>query len=100
MSNETFTHGKCIVSVGVERSEQGAWYPYIAPVKDGAIVLAPQVREFSQPECQRPGVSGISCEAIRRASDLLLSCVESVRLEVREYLQAYGSCRRSYPRMI
>jgi len=40
------------------------------------------------------------CEAIRRASELLLSCVESVRLEAREYLQAYGSCRRSYPRMI
>jgi hypothetical protein len=60
MSKETFTHGKCIVSVEVERSEHGAWYPYIAPVKDGVIGLAPQVREFSQPECQRPDVSGIS----------------------------------------
>jgi hypothetical protein len=60
MSKETFTHGKCIVSVEVKRSEHGALYPYIAHVKDGVIVLAPQVREFSQPECQRPSVSGIS----------------------------------------
>jgi len=60
MSKETFTNGKRIVSVEVERSEHGAWYSYIAPVKDGVIVLASQVRKFSQPECQRPGVSGIS----------------------------------------
>jgi hypothetical protein len=56
MSKETFTHGKSIVSVEVERNEQGAWYPYIGPVNDCVIVLAPQVREFSQPECQRPSV--------------------------------------------
>jgi hypothetical protein len=42
-----------------QRSEHGAWHPYIAPVKDGVIVLAPQIREFSQPECQRPSASGI-----------------------------------------
>jgi hypothetical protein len=60
MSKETFTHGKCIVPVEVKRSEHGAWYPYSAPVKDGVIVLAPPVREFSQRECQRPSVSGIS----------------------------------------
>jgi hypothetical protein len=50
----------CLSSVEVGRSEHGTWYPYIAPVKDGVIVLASQVRKFSQPECKRPGVSGIS----------------------------------------
>jgi hypothetical protein len=49
-----------MVSVKVKRSGHGAWYPYIVPIKDGVIMLAPQVREVSQPDCQRPDVSGIS----------------------------------------
>ena|SRR5476651_2169849 len=100
MSKETFTHGKRIVSVEVERSEHGAWYPYIAPVKDGVIVLAPLVRDSHNQSAGDRACQEFPCEATRRASELLLSCVESVRLEAREHLQAYGSCQRSDPRMI
>ena len=35
----------CLSSVEVGRSEHGTWYPYIAPGKDGVIVLAPLVRD-------------------------------------------------------
>jgi hypothetical protein len=89
----------CLSSVEVERSEHGTWSPYIAPVKDGVIVLAPQVRDSYNQSASDRACQEFPCEATRRASELLLSCVESVRREAREHLQAYGSCRRNDPRM-
>jgi hypothetical protein len=101
MSKKTLAHKKMHCVCRVKRSGHGAWYPYITPVKDGVIVLAPRVREKSHNRSSSDRACQVFlCEAIRRASELLLSCVESVRLEAREHLQAYGYCRRRYPRMI
>ena len=90
----------CLSSVEVGRSEHGTWYPYIAPVKDGVIVLAPLGRDSHNQSAGDRACQEFPCEATRRASELLLSCVESVRLEAREHLQAHGSCQRSDPRII
>jgi len=49
MNKETFMHGKYTVSVEAKQSERGAWYPDISLVKDGVIVLVPQL-ETTHPE--------------------------------------------------
>jgi len=49
MSEQTFMHGKYIVSVEAKQNERGAWYREITLVKDGVIVLVPQP-ETTHPE--------------------------------------------------